>query len=78
MRQPLEFFIELSTQELLAPPALEGFAEIKDVCCVDTQEVAALAATTTPAPAVCCDDDPMEIELTADEMDALLSEDWKS
>jgi hypothetical protein len=77
MRQPLEFSIELSAQELLAPPALEGFVEIEDICCVDTQEVAALAASTTPAPAVCCDDDSVEIELTADEMDALLSEDWK-
>lgn len=77
MRQPQEFSIELSAQELLTPPALEGFLEIEDMCCVDTQEVAALAASTIPAPAVSCDDDSVEIELTADEMDALLSQDWK-
>lgn len=77
MRQPLEFSIELSAQELLAPPTLEGFVEIDDICCVDTLEVAALAADATPAPAVSCDDDSVEIELTADEMDALLNGDWK-
>lgn len=77
MRQPLEFSIELSAQELLAPPALNGFDQIEDLCCVDTQEVAALAASTTAAPAVSCDDDSVEIELTAAEMDALLSENWK-
>lgn len=77
MRQPLEFSIELSAQELLAPPALEGLVEIEDICCVDTRKVAALAATTTPAPAVRCEDDSVEIELTAAEMDALLSEDWQ-
>lgn len=77
MRQPLEFSIELSAQELLAPPPLEGFVEIEDICCVDTQKVAALAATTTPAPAVRCEDDPVEIELTAAEMDALLADGWK-
>lgn len=83
MRQPIEFSIELSAQELLTPPALETFIEIEDICCIDTLEVAALAAGTTPAPAVSYDIDPLgdidsvEIELTADEMDALLGGDWE-
>lgn len=75
MRQSLEVSIELSAQELLAPPALEGFVEIEDICCVDTLEVTALAANATPAPAISCDDDSVEIELTAAEMDALLGGD---
>jgi len=72
MRQTLEFSIELSAQELLAPPTLEGFAEIDDLRCLQPAQVTALAANTVP-PAGLSDDDLVEIELTAAEMDALLN-----
>lgn len=71
MRQPVEISIELTAQELLAPPPPQHLVAIDDVCAVDliaTPPVAANAATAPSAP----DDQYIEIELTPQEMDALL------
>ncbi|HWK73412.1 MAG TPA: hypothetical protein VNQ81_04015 [Povalibacter sp.] len=71
MRQPAEISIELTAQELLAPPTARHLSGIQDVdaAALLTAPVAANAATSLAVSAGDC----IEIELTPQEMDALLS-----
>jgi hypothetical protein len=64
-----EFSIDLTAQELLSPPAPTAMVEVDDICSVDPLPQAA-AANIPHEPAL---DDTVEIELTAEQMDALLS-----
>jgi len=66
MRQSVEIAIELSAQELLAPPGAEGFVEIDDIATIVTPQGAAEVANTDA-------DDSFEIELSGAEMDELLA-----
>lgn len=74
MKRSLENSIELCAQELLAPPAPAGMVEVDDIGAVDpllrtaSPSADAERAGTAPAPT----EDPVEIELTAEQMDALL------
>jgi hypothetical protein len=68
MRQTTEYSVELTTQELLTPPEASGLVEIEDVCEVNSAQAPGIVANT----ALPADGDPIEIELTAEEMDAML------
>ena len=71
MRPTPEISVELTTQELLSPPESAGPIEIDDICRFATVETATAAVNTAPA-----DDEEVEIELTAEEMDALFEGRW--
>lgn len=67
MRPSHEFSLELTTQELLDPPDLTPVVEIADA------DLAALAAALiAPPSAAVPHDEELEIELTAEEIEALL------
>lgn len=74
MRQSAEIFIELTAQELLAPPTAQHLTEIRDVRAADLLTVPSLAANAA-LPAAVSAADCIEIELTPQEMDALLNHD---
>lgn len=63
-----EFSIDLTAQELLSPPAPTAMVEVDDICSVDPLPHAAANIPHEPAR-----EDTVEIELTAEQMDALLS-----
>ena len=67
MRQSIEIAIELTAQELLAPPSAEGFVEIDDIATIVTPQGAAEVANADA-------DDSFEIELNGAEMDELLAD----
>ena len=69
MRPVIEFSLELTSQELLTPPDPTGFVEVEDIC---ELELADRSAGANIAP-IANDYDLIEIELTAEEMDDLLS-----
>lgn len=84
MRTSIEVSIDLSAQELLSLPAPAAMAKVDDICVDDicaldplplAQAPAANSSHLPPAnvlpPAA---DDTIEIELTAEQMDALLSQ----
>ena len=71
MRPTTEFSIELASQELLAPPDPAGFVEVDDICTLDLADAPVTGANTAPAGDHY---DLIEIELTPEEMDDLLSE----
>lgn len=75
MRPSIEVSIELAAQELLAPPSPTGMVEVDDICAVDPQlRVGSTAANTEPpARAAAQVSDELEIELTPEQIDALLS-----
>lgn len=73
MRQPAEISIELTAQDLLAPPAPQGWVEIEDICAQNLLDAQAAAANVATGAS---DDDSIEIELTPEEMDALLAADF--
>ncbi|HEY5808086.1 MAG TPA: hypothetical protein VIT67_08980 [Povalibacter sp.] len=72
MRQSIEIAVELTAQELLDQPDPTGFVEVHDICQVEEIKAASgpinVAATAS--------DEAFEIELTAEEMDALLEGRW--
>ena len=72
----LEAEIELTAQELLAPMGSDGVIEIDDIIAVETTYENAGAANTDEARS----DDPLqetsEIELTPEQMDAMLEGRW--
>lgn len=71
MRPTTEFSIELTSQELLTPPDPAGFVEVDDICTLDLADADATGANTASAGDHY---DLIEIELTPEEMDDLLSE----
>jgi hypothetical protein len=82
---PLEVSIDLTAQELLSPPELDFLVEVDDVCDVDpllrtgafvaNSDLNASAELNAPAEAIDASDDSVSIELTAEQMDALLEGD---
>lgn len=74
MPRPQEYSIDLTAQELLEVPVLEQFTEIEDIGAPDLLELAAnVANADRPSPVSCNADDSVEIELSAQEIDALLN-----
>jgi hypothetical protein len=71
VQTPLEISIDLTAQELLAPPALDAMVEVEDVCDVDPLlRTGAFVANGDHQPPAT--DESIEIELSAEEIDALL------
>jgi hypothetical protein len=71
VQNPLEISIDLTAQELLSPPALDSMIEVDDVCDVDPLlKTGAFAANADAQPQAA--DASIEIELSAEEIDALL------
>lgn len=70
--QAVEISVNLTTQDLTQLPSPEGLTEIDDICAVRPLEAPG-AAANTEAPPVVYD----EIELTPEEIDAMLEGRWK-
>jgi len=68
MRPIHEFTLELTAQELLDPPDLKSMAQTHEA------NLAQLSAELSPAPSLPAheEDGELEIELTSEEIDALL------
>ena len=82
MKPSIEISIDLTAQELLAPPALASMVEVDDICDVDpllrtgsfVANVDLRPDSSAAAPLFeSSDDGSIEIELTAEQMDALLT-----
>jgi hypothetical protein len=75
MRPSIEVSIELAAQELLAPPSPTGMVEVDDICAVDPELKAGSPANLAEPPAhlAAHASDALEIELTPEQIDALLS-----
>jgi hypothetical protein len=76
MRRSIEVSIELAAQELLAPPSPTGMVEVDDICAVDPELRAGSAAANIARPSASPTahaDEELEIELTPEQIDALLS-----
>jgi hypothetical protein len=71
VRPTTEFSIELTSQELLTPPDPNGLVEVDDICDIEVIDAQRPGANTAPARD---EYDCIEIELTPEEMDDLLSE----
>lgn len=72
MRQSAEISIELTAQELLTSAAARHLTEIHDAGAADLLTAPSVAGNPAKQPAVSAGD-CIEIELTPQEMDALLS-----
>jgi hypothetical protein len=73
---PLDAEIELTAQELLAPLGATQVIEVDDIIALETtceDHAAANAADAPSAPAL---DETSEIELTPEQMDAMLEGRW--
>lgn len=69
-----EYSIDLTAQELLESPVLDEMTEIEDICALDVLELPAdVANLDQPTVAAIGLDDSIEIELSAQEIDALLN-----
>jgi hypothetical protein len=72
MQPSIEISIDLTAQELMAPYTPPAMVEVEDICDVDPMlRTGAFAANTEVAESDA--DDSVEIELTAEQIDALLS-----
>ena len=71
--QTAEISIDLTTQDLTQLPSPEGLTEVDDICAVQPIKTSGPAANTE-TPMVY---DEVEIELTAEEIDAMLEGRWK-
>jgi hypothetical protein len=69
MRASTEVSIDLTAQELLSLPEPTAMVEVDDICAVDPLPQAG-AANAARAPA---DDSIVELELTAEQMDEMLT-----
>ena len=73
MPMPQEYSIDLTTQELMEAPALAEMTEIDDIGALDMLELPGDVANIDQPPVVeIALEDSMEIELSAQEIDALL------
>ena len=72
----LEAEIELTAQELLAPLPTHQVIELDDIVAFETTADAASAANTDEARNTPALDETSEIELTAEQMDAMLEGRW--
>jgi hypothetical protein len=75
MHPSIEISIDLTAQELTAPYTPPSMVEVEDICDVDPLlRTGAFAANSDLAESGAADpDDSVEIELTAEQIDALLS-----
>jgi hypothetical protein len=75
MQPSIEISIDLTAQELTAPYSPPSMVEVEDICDVDPLlRTGAFAANSELGASGAADtDDSVEIELTAEQMDALLS-----
>jgi hypothetical protein len=73
MEPSIEISIDLTAQELMAPYSPPAMVEVDDICDVDPLlRTGAFAANSELAPqAAATTDDSVEIELTAEQIDAL-------
>jgi hypothetical protein len=67
-----EFSIDLTAQELLAPFSPAEIVEVENICDVDPQLRALSSANTEQASAASTSAAALEIELSAEDIDALL------
>lgn len=77
MEPATELSIELATQELLAPFTPSDIVEVENICEIDPSLRnldGANSAPATPQTSAPAADDTAEIELTAEEIDALLEQ----
>jgi hypothetical protein len=76
MQPSTEISIDLTAQELLSPPQPTDIIQVEDIGEVDPAlRTGAFAASAQQAPAdTASTDDSVEIELTAEQIDAMLSE----
>jgi hypothetical protein len=72
MHRSIEFSLDLTAQELLAPSALTPTVEVEDI-----EAVAVMSAFAANSDHARHDEDAIELELTAEEMDALLDGRWQ-
>lgn len=71
----IEVSIDLTAQELLAPPTPVAMVEVDDIGALEPLPAAhSSAANSTLPPRAPVAEDVIEIELTADQMDALLGQ----
>lgn len=68
-----EYSIDLTAQELVESPVLDEMTEIEDIGDLDVFELDDVANLDQPPVAAIRADDSIEIELSAQEIDALLS-----
>lgn len=68
-----EYSIDLTAQELLRPLSTHDLTEIDDVCSMDVLELPEVANTEPQRSMAPAPDESLEIELSAQEIDALLS-----
>lgn len=73
MRASIEVSIELTAQELLTQPTSTAMVEVDDICSLDPLPLAQAPAANSTDPTLAATDDVIEIELTAAQMDAMLS-----
>ena len=69
---PVEISIDLTAQELLAPFEPPDTIEVENICEVDPSLRLPGAAANEAAPAPSASDESVEIELTAEQIDACL------
>jgi hypothetical protein len=83
MHPSTEISIDLTAQELLTPPAPTGTIQVDDICDIDPLLRTGSFVANAPhaalpdesgGTAASAEDDSVEIELTAEQIDALLSE----
>jgi len=68
-----EISIDLTAQEMTDPPMTPSEIDVDDICEFDPLLTPQKAANTDALPEPVPDDDTIEIELTAEQMDAMLS-----
>lgn len=73
---PLDAELELTAQELLAPLGITQVLEVDDIVALEATCEDGTAANASEAPVSPVLDETSEIELTAEQMDALLEGRW--
>lgn len=69
MNAPVEISIDLTAQELVSPPPLGAMVEVEDVCAIDPLLNTGSFVANVENP---YDDAPIELELSAEDLDAFL------
>ena len=75
--QPAELSIDLDAQELLNPTTPPESVEVEDISCVapvlEEVQAEAISEPTSDQPIQTVDDESVEIELTLEQMEAMLT-----
>lgn len=69
MNAPVELSIDLTAQELASPPPLDAMVEVDDVCAIDPLLRTGSFVANAENP---YDDAAIELELSAEDLDAFL------